>query len=77
MLIFDFAETSIKGIPSSSASACPCSVLTCLFSSQSHLLPMRILFTPSLACCSTLENHVLISEAVLVGFFVAVCQTHC
>ena len=28
----------------------------------SHLLPMRILLTPSLACCSMLENHVLTSE---------------
>jgi len=60
-LMFDFAETSMNGIPSSSASAWPCSVLTTRFSSQSHLLPMRILLTPSLACCSTLENQVRMS----------------
>jgi hypothetical protein len=56
-----FAETSRKGMPSSSARAWPCSVDTARFSSQSHLLPMRILLTPSVACCSTLENHVRMS----------------
>ena len=56
-----FAETSRKGIPSSSARAWPCSVETARLSSQSHLLPMRILLTPSEACCSTLENQVLMS----------------
>jgi hypothetical protein len=61
MLIFDFADTSRNGMPSSSASAWPCSVETARFSSQSHLLPMRILLTPSEACCSTLENHVRMS----------------
>ena len=61
MLIFDLADTSRKGMPSSSANCCPCSVDTARFSSQSHLLPIRILLTPSLACCSTLENHVLMS----------------
>lgn len=35
-----------------------------LLSSISHLLPMRILLTPSLACCSMLENQFLTSEAV-------------
>ena len=45
----------------SSARAWPCSVETARFSSQSHLLPMRILFTPSVACCSTLENQVRMS----------------
>lgn len=29
---------------------------------QSHLLPMRILLTPSDACCSTLACHVRMSE---------------
>jgi hypothetical protein len=56
-----FAETSRKGMPSSSARAWPRSVLTARFSSQSHLLPMRILLTPSVACCSTLENQVRMS----------------
>lgn len=51
----------MKGMPSSSARAWPWAVLTARFSSQSHLLPMRILFTPSLACCSTLENQVRMS----------------
>jgi hypothetical protein len=55
------AETSRKGMPSSSARAWPCSVEMARFSSQSHLLPMRILLTPSVACCSTLENHVRMS----------------
>jgi hypothetical protein len=31
------------------------------FSSQSHLLPIRILLTPSLACCSMFECHVRMS----------------
>lgn len=48
-------------MPSSSARAWPRSVLTARFSSQSHLLPMRILLTPSVACCSTLENQVRMS----------------
>jgi hypothetical protein len=58
-----FADTSKKGMPSSSASAWPRSVEMARFSSQSHLLPMRILLTPSVACCSTLENQVRISGA--------------
>ena len=57
-LMFDFAETSMKGMPSSSARAWPWAVLTTRFSSQSHLFPIRILLTPSLACCSTFENQV-------------------
>ena len=48
-------------MPSSSASCWPRSVETARFSSQSHLLPIRILFTPSVACCSTLENQVRMS----------------
>jgi hypothetical protein len=60
-LMFDLALTSMKGMPSSLASAWPCSVETARFSSQSHLLPMRILLTPSVACCSTLENQVRMS----------------
>lgn len=60
--MLDFAETSRKGIPSSSASCWPRSVETTRLSSQSHLFPIRILFTPSVACCSTLENQVLMSK---------------
>lgn len=58
-----FAETSKNGIPSSSASCCPLSVETARFSSQSHLLPIKILLTPSVACCSTFENHVRMSRS--------------
>ena len=50
-------------MPSSSASAWPCSVETARFSSQSHLFPIRILLTPSEACCSTFENHVRMSNS--------------
>jgi len=60
-LMFDFADTSMKGMPSSSARAWPWAVETARFSSQSHLLPMRILLTPSEACCSTFENQVRMS----------------
>jgi hypothetical protein len=63
------AETSRKGMPSSSARAWPCSVDTARFSSQSHLLPMRILLTPSVACCSTLENHVRMSSGLSVVYY--------
>ncbi len=56
-----FAETSMKGIPSSSASCWPRSTEIARFSSQSHLLPISILLTPSVACCSTLENQVRMS----------------
>jgi len=69
-LMFDLAETSMKGMPSSLARAWPCSVETARFSSQSHLLPIRILLTPSVACCSTLENHVRMS----VASHVSICQ---
>lgn len=48
-------------MPSSSASCWPFSVETTRFSSQSHLLPMRILLTPSVACCSTFANQVRMS----------------
>ena len=51
----------MKGMPSSSASCWPRSTETARFSSQSHLLPIKILFTPSVACCSTLENQVRMS----------------
>ena len=57
-----FAETSMNGMPSSSANCCPRSTDTARFSSQSHLLPIRILLTPSVACCSTFENQVRISS---------------
>src|SRR6185295_12108971 len=62
MFLLVFAETSRNGMPSSSARAWPCSVDTARFSSQSHLFPIRILLTPSVACCSTLANQVRISE---------------
>lgn len=66
-LILDFADTSMNGIPSSSASCCPRSVDTTRFSSQSHLFPINILLTPSVACCSTLENQVRMSVFVYVS----------
>jgi len=56
------ALVSRKRTPSSSARAWPCSCETAFFSVQSHLLPMRILLTPSEACCSMLECHVRISD---------------
>lgn len=53
-----FAEVSLKNIMlSSSASARPSSDVTVLLSVQSDLLPMRILLTPSEACCSILLFH--------------------
>lgn len=61
MLMLLLAETSRKGMPSSLARASPCSVETARFSSQSHLLPIRILLTPSVACCSTFANQVRMS----------------
>jgi hypothetical protein len=39
----------------------PCSSVTAFLSVQSDLLPTSILFTPSEACCSTLECHVRMS----------------
>lgn len=67
-LMLDLALTSRKGMPSSSARAWPFSVDTTRLSSQSHLLPIRILLTPSVACCSTLENQVRMSAQ---GLFVS------
>jgi hypothetical protein len=37
------------------------------FSSQSHLLPIRILLTPSEACCSMLACHVRMSVIAVLG----------
>src|SRR5690242_18649109 len=71
------AETSRKGMPSSSARAWPRSVETARFSSQSHLLPMRILLTPSVACCSTLENHVRMSGELASNMYIYVCVYVC
>lgn len=48
--------------PNSSANCLPCSKVTARFSSQSHLLPIRILLTPSEACCSILACQVRMSE---------------
>src|SRR5690349_14444688 len=74
MLMLLLAETSRNGMPSSSARAWPCSVETTRFSSQSHLLPIRILLTPSVACCSTFWNQVRMSVKKLVqGFVGGVC----
>ena len=56
-----FAEVSINLMPSSLASSRPCSSVTARFSVQSDLLPMRILFTPSDACCSIFACHVRMS----------------
>lgn len=67
--MLDLAETSMKGMPSSSANCCPRSTETARFSSQSHLLPIRILLTPSVACCSTFENQVRMS-----GYSVLLCE---
>ena len=64
--MFDFAEVSMNGTPSSCASALPCSSETTRFSVQSHLFPMRILWTPSVACCSTFWNHVRMSARTYV-----------
>lgn len=62
MLMLDLADTSRKGIPSSSARACACSVETTRFSCcMSHLFPIRILLTPLGACSSTFEYHARIS----------------
>lgn len=59
---FTFALVSINRIPSSSANARPCSWDICRFSFQSDLLPIRILFTPSDACCSIFACQARISE---------------
>jgi len=60
-LIFAFAEVSMNGIPNSFAKARPCSSDTTRFSLQSHLFPISILWTPSVACCSTFWNQVRMS----------------
>lgn len=56
-----FADVSMNLMPSSLASSRPCSSVTARFSDQSDLLPMRILFTPSDACCSMFACHVRMS----------------
>ena len=50
--MFDFALVSINLTAYSSARARPCSLVMTFLSSISHLLPTRILFTSSEACCS-------------------------
>lgn len=82
MLMLLLAETSRNGMPSSSASACPCSTETARFSSQSHLLPIRILLTPSVACCSTFANQVrmsahLVSSPPQMLYLLLVRGTYC
>lgn len=57
-----FADVSMNLMPNSSASARPCSSVTAFLSVQSDLLPMRILLTPSEACCSMLLCQVWISD---------------
>ena len=59
-----FAEVSINLMPSSFASSRPCSSVTAFLSVQSDLLPMRILLTPSEACCSMLACQTRISDKV-------------
>jgi len=60
---FAFALVSRNLNPNSSASARPWSSETARFSSQSHLLPIRILLTPEEACCSMLECQVRMSAS--------------
>lgn len=55
---FTFALVSMNLMPSSCASSRPCSSLMTFLSTQSHLFPTRILFTPSEACCSMFECQV-------------------
>ena len=57
-----FADVSMKRMPSSSASSQPCSSVTARLSVQSDLLPIRILLTPSEACCSMFECQVRMSN---------------
>ena len=59
-----FADVSMNLMPSSLASSRPCSSVTAFLSVQSDLLPMRILFTPSDACCSMFACHVRMSTCV-------------
>ena len=58
---FRRADVSMNLIPSSLASSRPCSSVTARFSVQSDLFPMRILLTPSDACCSMLACQVRMS----------------
>ena len=60
------ADVSMNWIPSSWASSLPCCSVTTLLSFQSDLFPIRILFTPSEACCSMLECHVRISRGNVI-----------
>jgi hypothetical protein len=62
---FTFAEVSMNFMPSSLARALPCSSVTALLSVQSDLLPIRILLTPSEACCSMVECHVRMSVTMM------------
>jgi hypothetical protein len=61
-----FAEVSMNLTPSSAASSRPCSSVTARLSVQSHLFPIRILLTPSEACCSMFECHVRMSAVTRV-----------
>jgi hypothetical protein len=65
--MLDLALVSMNLTPNSSASACPWSLLITFFSSMSHLLPTRILLTPSLACCSMFRIQFRMSVAWEVG----------
>src|SRR6266404_6165322 len=60
-----FADVSMNLTPSSSASSRPWSSETALLSAQSDLLPMRILFTPSEACCSMFACQVRMSTSII------------
>ena len=51
MFCFALVSKNFMGGSNSAASASPSSLLTCLSSAISHLLPMRILFTCTSACC--------------------------
>ena len=55
------ADVSMNWIPSSWANSLPCCSVMTRLSFQSDLFPIKILFTPSEACCSMLECHVRIS----------------
>lgn len=59
---FAFALVSKNLNPNSSARRRPSSSDTARCSSISHLFPIRILLTPSEACCSMFECHVRMSE---------------
>ena len=66
---FTFADVSMKRMLSSSASSRPCSSVTARLSVQSDLLPIRILLTPSEACCSMFECQVRMSDELWVWGF--------